>query len=243
MILSVLIELRLFTENCSSRCVIVVDGHVQQVHSRVEHVDAFVRASSHQSLETLSTVQQQIKQISTNSSMATELQKAVHETTSESLSVTRIASQSTAEMQQSLKKIDRKLDHLKGRKDLTNSSGIGGLVRVNLEPRDPKYYGRADVLKSMAEELLPNGQGSVKLRSLALHGMAAVGKTQTALEFAHRQADMYEAILWVPAENKEKLTQGFVDIARALGLSEADLVEDPNKSVASVQQWFMATGK
>ena len=146
-------------------------------------------------------------------------------------------------MQQSLKKIDRKLDHLKGRKDLTNSNDIERLVRVNLEPRDPKYYGRADILKSMAEELLPNGQNSVKLRSLALHEMAKVGKTQTALEFAHRQADMYEAILWMPAENKEKLTQDFVDIARALGLSEADLVKNPNKNVASVQQWFMTTDK
>ncbi|CAO1597919.1 hypothetical protein XANCAGTX0491_001708 [Xanthoria calcicola] len=217
-----------------SRCVIIVDHHVQQV-------DALVRASSKQSSQTLSAMHQQIQQISTNSTTATELQRTVHETMSESLSDARDASQITGEIQQSLEKIDRKLDHLKERKTLPNSGALEGLIRVNLEPHDPKFYGRTDALSSMAEELLPHNKDSMKLRSLALHGMAGVGKTQTALEFAHRHANVYEAIFWVPAENKDKLTQGFIDIARALGLSEADLVEDQDKSIASVQRWFMTT--
>ena len=93
----------------------------------------------------------------------------------------------------------------------------------------------------MTQELLPPNKPD-RVRSFALSGMAGVGKSQTALEFVHKNLDRFKAVLWVSADGRQKLAQGFVEIARALGIFDIAVAEDQAKSIASVKRWCMTTG-
>lgn len=47
-----------------------------------------------------------------------------------------------------------------------------------------------------------------------MHGIGGVGKTQVALEFAHRYSNEYDAIFWINAETEAKLTESLYSYAR-----------------------------
>ena len=55
---------------------------------------------------------------------------------------------------------------------------------------------------------------------LALHGTGGVGKTSIALEFAYEQKDTRGVILWVAAENEDKLVRSLAEAAHNLDLHE-----------------------
>lgn len=50
----------------------------------------------------------------------------------------------------------------------------------------------------------------------ALSGLGGVGKTQTAVEYAHRHSDEYVSTLWVSAHSREALVSGYVTVAGLL---------------------------
>lgn len=74
------------------------------------------------------------------------------------------------------------------------------------------FLGRTDILKTIDEHLFPS-TGPAALRSLALHGLGGVGKTQIALTYAYSKLDEIDAIFWIPAEQELSLQQGFTRIA------------------------------
>lgn len=108
-------------------------------------------------------------------------------------------------------------------------------------PRNQRFFGRADVLDRMERGLLHIENGTNGLRSFALHGMAGVGKTQTALQFVHQNQSKFDVILWVSGSDIEKLSQSFVDIARLLGLDNGTVSADQRRSLDLVQDWFRCT--
>ena len=71
----------------------------------------------------------------------------------------------------------------------------------------------------------------------SVHGLGGVGKTLLAVEFAHRHADDYDAVLWLAAENPTVLASAFADLARELHLPEAD-EPDQNVRTAAVLRWL-----
>ena len=145
-------------------------------------------------------------------------------------------------IEQSLTRID---DELKTHRMLEVSNQKHRLdtpCHVNLDPRNKRFYGRKAVLERMCQELLPPDKPD-RLRNFALSGMAGVGKSQTALEFVHKNIERFRAVFWVSADGRQKLAQGFVEIARALDLSDKAVVEDQDKSIASVKRWCMTTGR
>lgn len=57
--------------------------------------------------------------------------------------------------------------------------------------RNPGFKGRDEMLLALRDAMVDDGRGAVQ----ALLGLAGVGKTQIAIEFAHRFAAGYD-IVW-----------------------------------------------
>ena len=81
----------------------------------------------------------------------------------------------------------------------------------NIPARNPGFTGRDDLLAGVREQLLSGDKAVVQ----ALHGMGGVGKTQLAVEYAHRFAGTYDLAWWINAEQGGLIG----DQAAALGLA------------------------
>jgi predicted ATPase len=64
-----------------------------------------------------------------------------------------------------------------------------------------------------------------------VHGLGGVGKTQLALEFAHRFASDYDVAWWVPAEQPTSAAAALATLAGRLGVEE---VADQSEMVAGL---------
>jgi len=100
-------------------------------------------------------------------------------------------------------------------------------------PLRPNGYftGRDSFLERLHEAL------STRSVPQAISGLAGMGKTQTALEYASRWRDAYRAVLWADATNRESLTAGFAAFAEALELPVGP-DEEPQAVVAAVTAWL-----
>lgn len=83
----------------------------------------------------------------------------------------------------------------------------------DVPPRNPGFTGREDLLAGTRRALTHGDRAVVQ----ALHGMGGVGKTQLAVEYAHRFADNYNLVWWVAAEQTELIAEQFAALADALG--------------------------
>ncbi|KAL6787041.1 TPR-like protein [Trichoderma sp. SZMC 28012] len=82
--------------------------------------------------------------------------------------------------------------------------------------RDPNFVTRGDILNQIYERCLePAGR-------VALVGLGGVGKSQLAIEFAHRFAEEHKNIwiFWIHAATQERVQEGFRLIADAVKLPE-----------------------
>jgi hypothetical protein len=79
--------------------------------------------------------------------------------------------------------------------------------------RNPGFRGREELLLFMRHALT----GEDKATAQALVGMAGAGKTQIAIEYAHRFAADYDIIWWVGSERPESIATQFMTLA--VGLS------------------------
>ncbi|KAK6337134.1 hypothetical protein TWF718_009918 [Orbilia javanica] len=80
------------------------------------------------------------------------------------------------------------------------------------------FYGREDILSEILETLKPE-EGRQQLQSrktIALHGMGGLGKSQIALEYAYRHAELYSTILWVDATNWNTINDSCTQILTAI---------------------------
>jgi hypothetical protein len=67
----------------------------------------------------------------------------------------------------------------------------------NLPARNPAFTGRDDLLVTVRKRLLAGDRAVVQ----AFQGMGGVGKTQLAVEYAHRFAGSYDLAWWVSCEH------------------------------------------
>ena len=90
----------------------------------------------------------------------------------------------------------------------------------NAPKRNADFTGREIFLERLHEELSGDGRAVVLAR--AVYGLGGVGKTQVALEYAHRYKADYDLIWWIRAEQPLEITLALAELARRLGLQVSD---------------------
>ena len=100
--------------------------------------------------------------------------------------------------------------------------------------RNPYFTGRSDALVEIRNTLKRAKTIGV---SQSITGLGGIGKTQTALEYAFRYRNMYNACFWVVADTEITLTSDLVKIGRLICLPEANS-SDKNLVIQAVIRWF-----
>ncbi len=90
----------------------------------------------------------------------------------------------------------------------------------NVPARNADFTGRSATLDLLRSKLVDDRMAVVLAQ--ALYGLGGVGKTQIALEYAHRFRADYDLIWWIPAERTEEITRSLADLAGRLGLPVSD---------------------
>jgi tetratricopeptide (TPR) repeat protein len=98
------------------------------------------------------------------------------------------------------------------------------------------FTGRDDELKVLRESLL-QGSAAALTQPQAISGLGGIGKTQTAVKYAHRHRNDYSAVFWVSADSTLTLSRGFVVIAKALELPQAN-AQDEEVAVQAALKWL-----
>ena len=123
-----------------------------------------------------------------------------------------LVTQSFASPDQLGKLVERSLRELAATRDRPGPLPPGSVLRVwNIPARNPGFTGRDGLLAAVRARLLDRAVVQ------ALQGMGGVGKTQLAMEYAHRFADSYDVAWWVDSEQAGLIGDQFAALGAALG--------------------------
>ena len=100
--------------------------------------------------------------------------------------------------------------------------------------RNPYFVGREDVLEKLRQSLTQDGAAALG-QTQSISGLGGIGKTQTAVEYAYRYRDDYEAVFFIRADTEAEILSGFGEIARRLDAGEA---QDQEQLVDAVLAWL-----
>lgn len=117
---------------------------------------------------------------------------------------------------------------------LTFDSPPATATMIGVPHRNPFFTGRETLLSRLHNQLQKKGISA--LAQAAIHGLGGIGKTQTAIEYAHRFGNHYRFVLWAAAENETTLKAAYLSIARELGL--IDEKADLEVAVSAKKAWL-----
>jgi tetratricopeptide (TPR) repeat protein len=106
--------------------------------------------------------------------------------------------------------------------------------------RNPFFAGRDQVLDHL-HVLLAGERGAVAVTQHALCGLGGVGKTQIAVEYAHRYASGYDAVLWVRADTSQTVRADMAAIGRLVAATTPDA--DEAQLVSAARAWLRDHGR
>ena len=107
----------------------------------------------------------------------------------------------------------------------------------NVGPRNPSFVGRDATLVQLRERLRSGGTAVVQ----ALHGLGGVGKTQMAIEYAHRYAGAYDVVWWISAEETGLIGEQYAALAVELDLTPARA--DTASAVGALRAYLRGRGR
>jgi hypothetical protein len=92
--------------------------------------------------------------------------------------------------------------------------------------------------------------GDGRRRTVVLHGLGGIGKTQTAVAYTRRHRNNYSAVFWFNIQDEALLKQSFAKAAKrilryhpsASRLNSIDLNDDLNEVVEAVKAWLSEAG-
>jgi hypothetical protein len=129
-----------------------------------------------------------------------------------------LVAQSFASPDQLGRLVERSLRELAAARQSAGPLPPGSVLRVwNIPARNPGFTGRDQLLAAVRDRLAAGDRAVVQ----ALHGMGGVGKTQLAIEYAHRFADGYDVAWWVDAEQAGLIGDQVAALGAALGCVES----------------------
>jgi hypothetical protein len=110
-----------------------------------------------------------------------------------------------------------------GRGEPASGSSAAGVRRLwTIPPRLREFTGRAELLDELAAALQAKGRAVAH----AVTGLGGIGKTTTAIEYAHRHRDRLDIAWWIPSEDPALVPARLAELARALNLADtADSIE------------------
>src|SRR5690348_1267537 len=79
--------------------------------------------------------------------------------------------------------------------------------------RVSKFFAREEELTRMQEALESTVQ---RRRAVVLHGLGGIGKTQLAIEYAHRHRKDYSTSVWLDARDETAMNQSFARLAERI---------------------------
>lgn len=94
----------------------------------------------------------------------------------------------------------------------------------NAPTRNAAFTGRNAVLEKLRDQLA--GSSKAVVLPQALYGLGGVGKTQVALEYAHRYMADYDVVWWVSAEQRDMVNPALAALAARLGIRVGDSVTE-----------------
>ncbi|MGI5118020.1 FxSxx-COOH system tetratricopeptide repeat protein [Marinactinospora thermotolerans] len=103
--------------------------------------------------------------------------------------------------------------------------GASPTIWGQIPPRNRTFVGRELLLEELRRRLR---EGTTALVPQTLQGMGGVGKTQLAMEYAHRNRAEYDLVWWIPSETSAQVQQALIDLAVRLGVGSSN---DPAAAV------------
>ena len=139
--------------------------------------------------------------------------------------------------------VDRLIDGFKGRRPAHSEPAIGALrfpggnrpQIVNLPVRNPNFTGRDKDIRELREEL--RSRNVTVVLPLTIQGLGGVGKTQLALEYAHRFKADYDIVGWMNCGQAQYVDASLVDLGQQLRqVFRAEVPEEGSAAAEVVQQ-------
>ncbi|WP_371650939.1 MULTISPECIES: FxSxx-COOH system tetratricopeptide repeat protein [unclassified Streptomyces] len=110
----------------------------------------------------------------------------------------------------------------------------GNVPRIwNVRPRNSWFTGRTDLLDRVRDQLRGDSRSAQRLPQV-LYGLGGVGKTQVALEYAHRFRADYDLVWWIEAERPDLVVASLAQLAAEMGLRTGDVVAEA--AMAALQE-------
>jgi tetratricopeptide (TPR) repeat protein len=113
---------------------------------------------------------------------------------------------------------------------------------TNLPARNPSFTGRETFLE-MLHAQLHAAPDAAEPKVAAIYGLGGVGKTELALEYAHRHAADYDVAWWIPGDRTTSIVAALAELALHLGVEvmadQGDMVVELFSRLRGRGRWLL----